>query len=939
MKRMLINATQEEELRIALVNGQHLYDLDIKKSSHEQTKSNIYKGKIIRIEPSLEAVFVDYGPKRHGFLPIKEISQEYFSENYCKNNYNIKDIFKEGQELIVQVEKEERGNKGAALTTFVSLTGCYLILMPNNPVIGISRRIVGEKRIKIKEILSLLKIPENMGIIIRTAGLGKSIELLQWDLNLRFKRWIKIKKISNSKSAPFLIYQESNIIIRALRDYLRHDISEVLIDNPKVLAFARKQINEIGRYDFFDKIKSYDSNIPLFSHYQIESQIESAFQRAVSLPSGGSIVIDTTEALTAIDINSARSTKGKDIETTALSTNLEAAGEIARQIRLRDLSGLIVIDFIDMIARGNQRIVEDRFREEVDIDRARLQIGNISCFGLLEMSRQRLNLSLCESYQHECSRCNGTGTIRDNKSLSLSILRIIEEEAIKSNTKEVHAIVPVQVASYLLNEQRDAINAIEKRQNGVRTAIVPSIRLENPNYSVLRVGKGEETKILGYNLSKLQETTIFTSNKENVINHPRIKQSSLEHVFISNNEFSSREIIANKSITKFKAKPLIDDIELNINNYSFFSRVVLNLKQLFVNGIPYSIASKNNIFIKQYIDIQINEYNVQYFRDNIITNIIKHKNPEIIYSNNRSMPVKYDKQEVNHISIIENIILNMTLDTKLKIITSIRQQKHNSQKTKQPGINNIFNIHNRKNKEKNKNINLIKHPSLIKSQLVIRYHNFTDCYNNIIPIIFSKKIELTSSKFYFSHSTKNNYQLKQIKTIQNISKKNLNYKPNKSIVILSDYKIIRSNYNILKKINHKNIKLNNDKIKVNDKNTKHINHFIVNRSSLEPLLLNKNQDRSHNNKKNNILISNYYVDNKILSSNNINIAFKSISKNRTRWKYFASAPMTKVPIPVWKPDPIRFSDWVRPKFNFNGKGSAGGHSATHHVAAPATKPL
>lgn len=529
MKRMLINATQQEELRVALVDGQRLYDLDIESPGHEQKKANIYKGKITRIEPSLEAAFVDYGAERHGFLPLKEIAREYFPSNYASHGRpNIKDVLREGQEVIVQIDKEERGNKGAALTTFISLAGSYLVLMPNNPRAGgISRRIEGDDRTELKEALSSLELPDGMGLIVRTAGVGKSAEALQWDLSFRLKHWEAIQKAAENRPAPFLIHQESNVIVRAFRDYLRQDIGEILIDNPKVLELARQHIAALGRPDFSSKIKLYTGEIPLFSHYQIESQIESAFQREVRLPSGGSIVIDTTEALTAIDINSARATRGGDIEETAFNTNLEAADEIARQLRLRDLGGLIVIDFIDMTPVRHQRAVENRLREAVRQDRARIQISHISRFGLLEMSRQRLSPSLGESSHHVCPRCSGTGTVRDNESLSLSILRLIEEEALKENTKEVHAIVPVPIASYLLNEKRDAVSAIEKRQGGVRAIIVPNDQMETPHYSVLRVRKGEETHTLSYMLPKLHEEEMAMPSDEEYTERKRPEQPAL----------------------------------------------------------------------------------------------------------------------------------------------------------------------------------------------------------------------------------------------------------------------------------------------------------------------------------------------------------------------------------------------------------------------------
>jgi len=525
---MLINATQQEELRVALVDGQQLYDLNIEIPGHEQKKSNIYKGKIIRIEPSLEAAFVDYGAEKHGFLPLKEISRDYFSSNLSYNRVNIKEILREGQEVIIQIDKEERGNKGAALTTFISLAGSYLVLMPNNPRAGgISRRIEGEDRADLKEVLSGLQLPDDMGLIIRTAGVGKNAEALQWDLSFRLKHWEAIKEAAKKRDAPFLIHQESNVIVRAFRDYLRQDIGEILIDNPKVLNLAKEHITALGRPDFNDKVKLYSGEVPLFSHYQIESQIESAFQCEVRLPSGGSIIFDTTEALTAIDINSARATRGGDIEETAFNTNLEAADEIARQLRLRDLGGLIVIDFIDMIPIRHQREVENCLRDAVRQDRARIQIGRISRFGLLEMSRQRLNPSLRESSHHACPRCSGTGTIRDNESLSLSILRLIEEEALKENTHEVHAVVPVQIASYLLNEKRDSINAIEKRQGGVRAVIVPKDKMQTPHYSVSRVRKGEEAPILSYLLAQRYNPEIAVLQEEIPNEHKRTEQPAL----------------------------------------------------------------------------------------------------------------------------------------------------------------------------------------------------------------------------------------------------------------------------------------------------------------------------------------------------------------------------------------------------------------------------
>lgn len=487
MKRMLINATQPEERRVALVDGQRLYDLDIESGSRESKKANIYRGRITRVEPSLEAAFVDFGAERHGFLPLKEISREYFAKSSGdQRNASIRELVKEGTEVIVQVDKEERGNKGAALTTYISLAGRYLVLMPNNARAGgISRRIEGDERAALKEALSGLNIAQSMGVIVRTAGIGRSSEELQWDLDYLIKVWESINQAALEQSAPFLIYRESNVIIRAMRDYLRQDIGEVLIDSQEVYDQAQGFIQQVMP-SYQSKIKLYQDDVPLFSRFQIESQIETAFQREVKLPSGGSIVIDHTEALVSIDINSARATRGGDIEETALQTNLEAADEIARQLRLRDIGGLIVIDFIDMSPVKNQREVENRMRDALKIDRARVQIGRISRFGLLEMSRQRLRPSLGETSGVVCPRCDGQGTIRDVRSLALSILRLIEEEAMKDNTAEIRAVLPVSVATFLLNEKRSALHDIEQRQK-VSALILPNPEMHTPHYEVTRL--------------------------------------------------------------------------------------------------------------------------------------------------------------------------------------------------------------------------------------------------------------------------------------------------------------------------------------------------------------------------------------------------------------------------------------------------------------------
>lgn len=510
MKRMLINATQAEELRVALVDGQRLSDLDIEATSKEQKKANVYKGKITRLEPSLEAAFVDFGANRHGFLPLKEISRKYFrtTEHSGNNRANIKSLLKEGQELIVQVEKEERGNKGAALTTFLSLAGRYLVAMPNNPRAGgVSRQIEGADRIDAQEAMAELIIPEDMGVILRTAGVGKTSEELQWDLDYLNEIWTAIDDASAQKRAPVLVFQDSNVIIRAIRDYLRADILEILVDDKNLYDQAYEFMEQVMPHNL-PKLKLYEDSVPLFNRYQIESQIETAFSRTVRLPSGGSLVIEPTEALTTVDINSARATQGSDIEETALRTNLEAAEEIGRQLRLRDLGGLLVIDFIDMLSNKNQRSVENRLKDAVKIDRARIQIGKISRFGLLEMSRQRLRPSLAESSYEMCTNCDGIGSTRNIKSTALGVLRLIEEESMKASTSTVYANVSIAVATFLVNEKRQEVGAIEARQN-VKVILIPNDDLQPSHFEVQRekeqdVAKSEISE--GYRLKTEKES-------------------------------------------------------------------------------------------------------------------------------------------------------------------------------------------------------------------------------------------------------------------------------------------------------------------------------------------------------------------------------------------------------------------------------------------------
>lgn len=518
MKRMLINATQAEELRVAIVDGQNLYDIDIEQPSQEQKKSNIYKGRITRLEPSLEAAFVEYGGDRHGFLPLKEISRDYFAAGVDRNKAGLKELLREGQEVVVQVDKEERGNKGAALTTYISLAGRYMVLMPNSPTAGgVSRRIEGEDRAELKRAMDALNIPDDMGVIIRTAGVGRDAEELQWDLDYLLQVWKSVAEAALTRPAPFLIYQESRLIIRALRDYMRPDIGEVLVDTAEMYAEAREFVERVMPHNL-RKLKHYTDDVPLFNRFQIESQIENAYEREVRLPSGGALVIDQTEALTAVDVNSARATRGSDIEETALNTNLEAAEEVARQMRLRDLAGLVVIDFIDMSSSKHQREVENRLANSLKQDRARVQVGRISRFGLLEMSRQRLRPSLGESSQLVCPRCEGHGRMRSVESLSLSILRVSEEHAMKESTGQVLIQAPTEIANFLLNEKRRAISEIEQR-HGAPIVIVADEHLQTPHYEVTRLREnelGEESNRPSYHRGSQRKLPTHALTKANL---------------------------------------------------------------------------------------------------------------------------------------------------------------------------------------------------------------------------------------------------------------------------------------------------------------------------------------------------------------------------------------------------------------------------------------
>ncbi len=523
MKRMLFNATQQEELRVAIVDGQKLIDIDIETTGREQRKSNIYKGIITRIEPSLEACFVNYGEERHGFLPFKEVARSYFREGVDIRNASIRDALREGQEIVVQVEKEERGNKGAALTSFISLAGRYLVLMPNNPRGGgVSRRVEGEDRQELREAMDKLDLPQGMSVIARTAGIGRNVDELQWDLNYLMQLWRAIDGAGKSAPGAFLIYQESSLVIRAIRDYFQPDIGEILIDTDDIFEQAQQFMSHVMP-DMAHRVKRYREEVPLFSRFQIEHQIESAYSRTVPLPSGGAIVIDHTEALVSVDVNSARSTRGGDIETTAFNTNLEAADEVARQLRLRDLGGLIVIDFIDMENSKNQREVENRLKDALHYDRARVQMGKISRFGLMELSRQRLRPSLSEGSHITCPRCNGTGHIRDTESSALQVLRIIQEEAMKENSAAIHVQAPVDVAAFLLNEKRGEILKIETRHRA-SVVLIPNKHLETPHYKLDRI-KHDDPRLddiqASYKLAEEADTDVGYSKRKEEERKPR----------------------------------------------------------------------------------------------------------------------------------------------------------------------------------------------------------------------------------------------------------------------------------------------------------------------------------------------------------------------------------------------------------------------------------
>ncbi|CAL4322855.1 Ribonuclease E [Buchnera aphidicola (Eriosoma grossulariae)] len=973
MKRMLINATQKEELRVALVDGQRLYDLDIEIPGQEKKKSNIYKGKITRIEPSLEAVFVDYGLEKHGFLPLKEISHSYLSQDYSlDSNFNIKNFLKEGQEIIVQIDKEERGNKGAALTTFISLAGSYLVLMPNNnKTIGISKRITGLDRIKLKEIILSLSIPQNMGIIIRTAGLNKSIEILQWDLNFRLQLWNSIQDLAKINSSPILLHQESNIILRSFRDYLRQDIGEIIIDNPKILEFAYQYIHLLGRLDFSSKIKLYKGSIPLFSYYQIESQISSAFKREVRLPSGGEIVVDNTEALTAIDVNSSRSTKGLDIEETAFNTNLEAVYEIARQLRLRDLGGLIVIDFIDMTLFQNQKSIENKLREIVKHDRARIQISDISRFGLLEMSRQRLRPSLGESSYHVCSRCSGTGSIRDNESLSLSILRLIEEEAIKENTYAVHAIVPIEIACYLLNEKRSEVNNIEKRQLGGRTIIVPSKHIETPNYSITRIRKGENIKKISYNLSKL-----YYHKQNSYSTQSMLEKKQQQYQMFSDKTISNMQFNIKKNFFKIKYQKIIKQF-FGIQNIIFKNKIIKKILLLFNNILFFNIKKIKNKNIEKHKKYLLHKFNwkkIIFFKSKK-----QYQNKNLIIQSNQKNPFKihakiFDLNDVQKINYINNFEKNnfykkilknkyFSLEKNYNILKYLNTLKEYNlfliaHKKKYFKKNNILKSKQLQLVTKNNGFPLLINSSIVSKKLKIKKINQKRNYNNInsINIIFNQFNLLKNILLNIRYENKNYYK-KQLKKVISSSMLSVLSPEQKLALTLIQYpqlsfikSCLKNNLDcisllILLEIYYYQINLVLKKIK-NSVIQKKTNLILSNKKIIKNNGYQKNffQPLINNNKKKLFFLNNYPVNhcNRLnFIKKNSNKSILSISKKKCfkkiKKKEQSSAPVTKISFymqnkKLYIHQIKSYSILINKKYR-----AAGGHVAKNRSSSPIFK--
>lgn len=685
MKRMLFNATNHEEIRVAIVDGQKLIDLDIESSGREQRKGNIYKGIVTRIEPGLEACFINYGEGRHGFLPFKEIAKNYFKEDTDIKHAKIQDAIQEGQNIIIQVEKEERGNKGAALTTFISLAGRYLVLMPNNPRGGgISRRLEGTERQEIRDMIEQLEVPQGMSIIARTAGIGRNLEELQWDLSYLIQLWNAIEKAAQDNKAPVLIYLESSLVIRAIRDYFSPDINEILVDRVEIAEQA-KSFMSLVMPDNANRIQIYNDDVPLFSRFQIEHQIETAYSDSVQLPSGGSIVIDKTEALVAIDVNSAKSTRGADIEETALRTNLEASDEVARQLRLRDLGGLIVIDFIDMEDYKNQRTVEQKLREALSVDRARVQMGKISKFGLMELSRQRLKSSLIEGSHIKCPRCNGIGIIRDAESSALQVLRLIQEESMKDGTALIHVYIPIEVATYLLNEKRNDITDIENRLS-VNLVLIPTKYLETPHYKIERIKYEDPYLDNTKTSSELLDAAADIYSISNKKHDLKYKQEALV-----------------KSINHLKQAPLNKSIK---ENYIFSK----------IKNIIFWITNRNNLFNKNDMDKDVtisNKDNKKIINNNYMNNNIRNDNTLINRNkrNRNNIPIKREKNSNNILEKIPDLNAHIEEQKINPIIELNPQQKlpHSNLdvERKIKKYRNIKAIN--KNKTENEAINTKKH--------------------------------------------------------------------------------------------------------------------------------------------------------------------------------------------------------------------------------------
>ncbi|OCG20300.1 MULTISPECIES: ribonuclease E [unclassified Gilliamella] len=892
MKRMLINATQQEELRVALVDGQRLYDLDIESLGHEQKKANIYKGKITKINPSLEAAFVSYGGERDGFLPLKEIAESYFPSN-ISGRRSIKHL-QEGQEVLIQIEKEIRGKKGAALTTYISLAGSYLVLMPNDPRAGgVSRRIEGEERADLKRIIDAIEKPKGMGVIARTAGVGKSQEELQQDLDALVTYWAAIQNEAKKHPAPSLIHKESDIITRAFRDYLRDDVGDILIDNPKVLEIAKKRLADLGRVEYVSRLKLYEGDVPLFNHFQIEGQIESAFQREVRLPSGGSIVIDATEALTAIDINSAKSIRGSDIEETAFNTNLEAAEEIARQLRLRDLGGLIVIDFIDMTPVRNQREVENRLKEAMKTDRARIQTTRISRFGLLEMSRQRLSPSLREATHHICPRCQGTGTVRDNNSLSLSILRLIQEEAMKDNTVQIDVIVPVPIASYLLNEKRRAITNIESMHPDVKIVIAGDEEMETPLYKVIRKRRGEETDVLSYHLPKLireleeeedDQLAVEVVVEQAVLSGPKVEACA-----------ASKEQIESK--TK--------------KSGGLFSGLFGKLRKLFVTETAEPEPEVKTKIAKRRDNQRANNRRQRNNRNNSVasnTNIVATGTTEEVKESSRNNS-RRTKQNTNASTNLTNSANNLKTD---KVVETVQpKQREAKPRRQQRVLTRSIRIKNSDSMVETEQERVII-PSLLLPIIV------PEPTENNIATEFQPKRQRRTSRHLRMNGQRNkrrarNVELKQSPMPLPFAAASLELALGRVIV---DYSRINNDESSIKVPVIPSLLL--PVIVKNEEDVNSVDTASMDEVSKSSLFINAQED--------------FQVDEQ--NSNDVGLLTNDLQSTG-----YSSSAMTKAPAPEYVTSAIGIKSREESDYRFEGKGNAGGLSAQDHAYAAVSKPV